>query len=205
MTRAVAPTAPVRGRVTSADGTVVAYERRGEGPPLVLVGGALSPRRGEWRLAGLLAERFTTYTYDRRGPGGGAAGCGPEREVDDLAALVAEAGPGAGVHGLPSGGALVLAAAAGVLPVARLSVYEPPYGEDDDAHDGVPSELLARVRQRVLVLDGGASPRWPRGAARAVARALPHARHGTLTGQPMWWPRTPWPRSWRRSTRGERG
>ncbi|MEU3450498.1 alpha/beta fold hydrolase [Streptomyces thermolilacinus] len=184
MTRAVASAAPVRGRVTSADGTTVAYERRGEGPPLVLVGGALSPGPGEWRLAGLLAERFTTYTYDRRGPGGGAAGCGPEREVEDLAAVVAQAGPDAGVHGLSSGGALVLAAAAaGVLPVARLSVYEPPYGADDDAHDGVPSELLARVRQRVLVLDGGASPRWLRDAARAVARALPYARHSTLTGQ----------------------
>ncbi|MFI6415473.1 alpha/beta fold hydrolase [Streptomyces sp. NPDC050585] len=186
MTRAAAPAAPVPGWVTSADGTPIAYERRGGGPPLVLVGGALSTGVGAWRLAGLLAERFTTYTYDRRGRGGSgceAAAYDPRREVEDLAAVLAVAGAGAGVHGLSSGGALVLEAAAAGVPMGRVSVYEPPYGADEDAHDGVPVHRLARVRRRVLVLDGGASPQWLRDAARAVARALPYGRHATLTGQ----------------------
>ncbi|WP_228983850.1 alpha/beta fold hydrolase [Streptomyces sp. DH12] len=180
------PAATVEGRVASADGTPIAYRRCGGGPPLVLVGGALSPGGWELRLAGLLAGRFTTYTYDRRGrggSGGGAGGYAPEREVEDLAAVVAAAGAGAGVHGTSSGGALALEAAAAGVPMGRLSVYEPPYGADGDVHDGVPAGLLAGIHARVLVLDGGASPRWLRDAARAVAGALPQGRHTTLTGQ----------------------
>lgn len=47
----------------------------------------------------------------------------------------------------------------------------------------VPTERLATVTTRVLVIDGGASPSWLRDAARTVAHALPNARHSTLTGQ----------------------
>ncbi|KUH38095.1 MULTISPECIES: alpha/beta fold hydrolase [Streptomyces] len=180
------PAATAGGRVTSADGTPIAYRRCGGGPPLVLVGGALSPGGWERRLAELPAGRFTTYTYDRRGRGGsgcGAAGHAPEREVEDLAAVVAVAGAGAGVHGTSTGGALALEAAAAGVPVGRLSVYEPPYGADDDAHDGVPAWRLAGIHARVLVVDGGASPRRLRDTARAVAGALPYGRHTTLTGQ----------------------
>ncbi|QGV78370.1 alpha/beta fold hydrolase [Streptomyces ficellus] len=241
-----------RGTVTSGDGTLLAYERRGEGPPLVLVSGALGTRASEAALAGLLAPHFTTYTYDRRGRGDSGDGAGPpvrhavEREVDDLAAVIATAGGGAAVHGTSSGGALALEAAAAGLPITRLSVYEPPYDTDPAARDGfteraqrlgrlladgrrgdalalflsdtpaaelaglraspqwpalealahtlpydhavlgdslVPAARLAAVTARVLVIDGGASPAWLRDTARAVAHALPNARHSTLTGQ----------------------
>ncbi|MFC8176458.1 alpha/beta fold hydrolase [Streptomyces sp. NPDC057325] len=158
------------GRVTSRDGTPVAYERYGDGdgPPLVLVGGAPGAAVGERALAGLLARSFPVVAYARRGRGGAV-----EREIEDLAAVLAAAGPGAAVHGAGAGGALVLAAAAAGLPVGTVSVYEPaPTGAS-----------LGRVSARVLVVDGGASPAEARRAARALAAALPRARHRTLTGQ----------------------
>ncbi|MFB8121995.1 alpha/beta fold hydrolase [Streptomyces bacillaris] len=120
-------------RTLSADSTPIAYRRRGEGPPLVLVGGALGTAAADAPLAALLAARFTVVTYDRRGrgasgaaeDGGGVAGV--RREIEDLAAVVAAAGPGASVFGMSSGGALALEAAAAGLPVELLAVYEPPY------------------------------------------------------------------------------
>ncbi|MFJ7989342.1 alpha/beta fold hydrolase [Streptomyces sp. NPDC096351] len=229
------PPAGVRGRVVSRDGTPIAYERYGEGPPLVLVSGALGTAAGERLLGGLLARRFSVVAYDRRGRGGSGDG-GPyavEREVEDLAAVVGAAGPGAALHGTGTGGALVLAAVAAGLPAGAVSVFEPPYsaaaaerrhrvaellgagrpaealdlflaestvpaelrpGLAELAHtlaydvavlgDGtVPEGLLARIRARVLVVDGGASPAGTRQAARAVTESLPRARHRTLTGQ----------------------
>jgi pimeloyl-ACP methyl ester carboxylesterase len=58
--------------IRSLDGTAIACDRSGTGEPLVLVGGAFSYRRypGQVKLAELLAERFTVYSYDRRGRGG---------------------------------------------------------------------------------------------------------------------------------------
>ncbi len=119
-------------RILSADSTPIACHRRGEGPPLVLVGGALGTAAADASLAALLAARFTVVTYDRRGRGasgsGGAGGvAGVRREIEDLAAVVTAAGPGASVFGMSSGGALALEAAAAGLPVELLAVYEPPY------------------------------------------------------------------------------
>ncbi|MFJ1591724.1 alpha/beta fold hydrolase [Kitasatospora albolonga] len=130
-------------RILSADGTSIACRRQGEGPPLVLVGGALSSAATDAPLAALLAPRFTVVTYDRRGRGasgsGGAAGvrgeptkdgsgaAGVRGEIEDLTAVVGAAGPGASVFGMSSGGALALEAAAAGLPVELLAVYEPPY------------------------------------------------------------------------------
>ncbi|MFJ8662640.1 alpha/beta fold hydrolase [Streptomyces sp. NPDC093795] len=175
-----------RGRVTSRDGTPIAYERYGDGPPIVLVSGALGTAATERPLGLLLARGFSVVAYDRRGRGG-SGDTGPyavEREIEDLAAVVAEAGAGGAPHdgvalyGTGTGGVLALAAVAAGLPVGHLSVYEPPYSVET-----VPERLLVRVHARVLVVDGGASPAGTRRAARALAAALPRARHRTLTGQ----------------------
>jgi pimeloyl-ACP methyl ester carboxylesterase len=117
------------GKALSDDGTVIAYESRGEGPPVVLVGGALCAGAADAPLAGLLAARFRVLTYDRRGRGGsGSTGeYAVEREIEDLAAVIAEAGGAAAVHGTSSGGVLALRAAAAGVPITRLSVYEPPF------------------------------------------------------------------------------
>ncbi|MFI8960690.1 alpha/beta fold hydrolase [Streptomyces sp. NPDC053493] len=164
-----------RGLVTAQDGTRIEYERYGDGPPVILVGGAPGAAGSERPLAGLLARRFSVVAYGRRA----AADC-VRREIDDLAALVDAVGGADGtavVHGTASGGALVLAAAAAGLPVGPVSVYEPPYGGSLEAG------RLDRVHARVLVVDGGASPAGTRRAARTIAAAVPRGRHRTLTGQ----------------------
>lgn len=117
-------------KAISRDGTPIAYERRGEGPPLILVGGAFSTGAAEGPLAALLAPHFGVVTYDRRGRGdsGDTAPYAVAREVEDLAALIeGEGGGPVSVYGMSSGGALVLEAAASGLPFTRIAVYEPPY------------------------------------------------------------------------------
>ncbi|MDT4933951.1 MAG: hypothetical protein QOK11_1843, partial [Pseudonocardiales bacterium] len=121
--------------VTSSDGTTIAYDRRGTGEPLILVGGAfqhraIDPRTGE--LAELLAADFTVFHYDRRGRGDSTdTGLyAVEREIEDLGALVEQAGGSAFLFGMSSGAALVLDAAARGLGVPKLAVYEPPFVVD---------------------------------------------------------------------------
>ncbi|MFF2773568.1 alpha/beta fold hydrolase [Streptomyces sp. NPDC058052] len=164
--------------VVSRDGTTIAYGRYGAGagdrPAVVLVSGALGTGAGQAPLARLLARDFPVFVYDRRGHGrsGGSGPYAVEREYEDLAAVLAAAGPGAAVHGSGTGGALALAAAAAGVPVAAVSVFEPPC-----------PGLCPEVHARVLVVDGGASPAPVRRAARALSAFLPRARHRTLTGQ----------------------
>jgi hypothetical protein len=121
-------------RATSKDGTSIAYERVGAGPPVILVGGGLVDRSENAPLAAALASHFTVYNYDRRGRG--ASGDTPpyavERELEDIEALVADAGRPAHLYGVSSGGALVLEAAAAGIAVDRLAVYEVPYNMADE-------------------------------------------------------------------------
>src|SRR5690606_33992953 len=51
-----------------------------------------------------------------------------QREVEDLAALIDEAGGRASVYGHSSGAALVLHAAAAALPIDKIVLHEPPFG-----------------------------------------------------------------------------
>ncbi|MGW9249134.1 alpha/beta fold hydrolase [Streptomyces badius] len=145
-------------RILSADGTPIAYRRQGEGPPLVLVGGALSVAATDAVLAALLAPRFTVVTYDRRGRGasGDTGRCTVAREVEDLAAVVGAAGAGASVFGMSAGGALALEAAAAGLPVELLAVYEPPY---TPGASGLrfKARCTARLRQLLAAGDRGAA------------------------------------------------
>ncbi|MEV8456996.1 alpha/beta fold hydrolase [Streptomyces sp. NPDC052095] len=237
-------------KILSRDGTSIAYRHRGEGPPVVLVGGSLDTAETGAPLARLLAPRFRVVTYDRRGRGASGDG-GPyarEREIEDLAALVGSVGGAASVFGVGAGGALALEARAAGVPMDLVAVYEPPYtpgaaglrykacctdrlrrlldcGDRAGAVElylsvtGVPSDLIARMRRaplwnglvamahtlayddallgdgsipaerfaavttRTLVVCGGASPTPARMSARALADALPRARHRILTGQ----------------------
>jgi pimeloyl-ACP methyl ester carboxylesterase len=116
-------------KVQSRDGTAVAFDRAGLGLPVIVVGGALSDRLAAATLAVLLAPRFTVLTYDRRGRGdsGDVPPYAVEREVEDVEALIAEAGGSAFVFGHSSGAALALEAAARGLAITRLALYEPPF------------------------------------------------------------------------------
>jgi pimeloyl-ACP methyl ester carboxylesterase len=117
--------------LTSADGTTIAYTSTGAGPAVILVDGAMCYRGAGPMdaMAAQLRDVFTVYTYDRRGRGESAdtAPYSAEREVEDLRALVADAGGTAGVYAMSSGGALALATAAADPGITRLALYEPPY------------------------------------------------------------------------------
>ena len=200
------------GSVTSRDGTEIAFDRHGEGPPVVLVGGAfqhraIDPRTA--RLASLLGERFTIYHYDRRGRGdsGDAEEYSPEREVEDLEALIEVAGGSAFVFGNSSGAALALDAAASGLAVERLALYEAPFIVDD-SRTPVPEDYRERLVETILAgrrgdavelfLTGPAevpaefvaqmrqAPIWP--AFEAVAHTLAYDAafmEGTQLGRPL--------------------
>jgi pimeloyl-ACP methyl ester carboxylesterase len=142
--------------VSSHDGTTIAYERVGAGPALVLVDGAMCYRQfGPCRdLAMKLADRFTVYFYDRRGRGesGDTAPYAPEREFEDLAAVIGAAGGTASVFGFSSGGALALQAAASGVPMTRVASYEAPFiGEV--VVKGKTVDALAQLNQRLAAGD----------------------------------------------------
>jgi pimeloyl-ACP methyl ester carboxylesterase len=117
--------------VTSRDGSRIAYDHYGSGPPVILVGGALGYRKFSKmeELAQLLAERCTVINYDRRGRGDSTE-VKPfvlEREIEDIQALIETEGGTASLWGWSSGGALALRATGAAIGVERLSVYEVPF------------------------------------------------------------------------------
>ncbi|MYS11028.1 alpha/beta fold hydrolase [Streptomyces sp. SID6041] len=138
--------AGTEARVVSADGTEIAFEQSGSGPAVVLVASALADRSDTTRLAGLLAEHFTVINYDRRGRGssGDARAYAPDREIEDIAALVEHVGGQASLFGSSSGAVLALRAAAAGVNVDRLALYEPPFvvAEGDD---GPPGDLAHQI------------------------------------------------------------
>jgi len=120
-------------RATSADGTSIAYERYGEGPVVVLVGGAFCDRGALREVAQALAGHgFTGVTYDRRGRGesGDTQPYSVAREIEDLAVLIEsnrEQSSAAYAFGVSSGGALVIEALAAGTPLDKGAVLEVPY------------------------------------------------------------------------------
>lgn len=129
--------------VESADRTKIAFDRSGGGPPLVIVLGAFCDRSTSKPLATLLAASYTVYEYDRRGRGdsGNGVPCSIEREVEDLAAVIAATGQPPFVYGHSSGGILALEAAARGVEMRGLAVYEPPYTGDRDPGPGFGQHL----------------------------------------------------------------
>jgi pimeloyl-ACP methyl ester carboxylesterase len=116
--------------VTSADETRIALERVGDGAPVVLIGGAYNDRSTMAALAATLAPDFTAITYDRRGRGDSGnndRSFDINREFDDLAAVIEQAGGTVSVFGHSSGGVLAIGAVLRGLPIGRLAVYEPSY------------------------------------------------------------------------------
>ncbi len=137
-------------KVISADGTAIAFGKSGSGPPLILVDGAFGHRSfgPNVKLAPRLAEHFTVFTYDRRGRGdsGDTPPYAVEREVEDLDALIRQAGGSASVYGISSGVALALEAANHGLAIDRLALYEPPFVVDD-SRPPIPDDYLAQLNE----------------------------------------------------------
>jgi pimeloyl-ACP methyl ester carboxylesterase len=121
------------GFVKSKDGTQIAFDKTGAGPAIILVNGALSYRAvyDDKALLSALSKDFTIYTYDRRGRGKSTdtKPYSVEREIEDIEALIKDAGGSAYLYGASSGAALSLLAAArlGKSGIRKLALYEPPY------------------------------------------------------------------------------
>jgi pimeloyl-ACP methyl ester carboxylesterase len=123
---------------TSKDGTRIAFDKTGAGPAVIIVNGALAYRAndGDESLAAALAKDFTVYTYDRRGRGE-STDTQPydvQREIEDIEALIEDAGGTARLYGISSGAALSLRAAAsfGKTKILQLALYEPPYSANSE-------------------------------------------------------------------------
>lgn len=124
-------------KVFSKDGTSIAYDMVGQGPAVLLVGGAFSYRAypGSVKLAELLSKNFAVINYDRRGrdDSSDTQPYAVEREIEDLMALINAAGGSAYVFGMSSGAVLSLRAAASGFNIEKLTLYQPPFIVDINA------------------------------------------------------------------------
>jgi pimeloyl-ACP methyl ester carboxylesterase len=140
-------------KVISKDGTPIAFDQLGTGPALILVGGALSVRSHPVviQLAERLAADFSVFNYDRRGRGdsGDTPPYAVKREVEDIEALIDEAGGSAFIYGHSSGAVLALEAASR-LParVKKLALYEPPFILND-SRPPAPADYVAQINQAI--------------------------------------------------------
>jgi alpha-beta hydrolase superfamily lysophospholipase len=134
--------------VRSADGTAIAYETLGSGPPLIAVCGATCDRALMRPTAQALGEHFTTVDYDRRGRGdsGDTPPHAVEREVEDVATLIDAVGGRAHLYGHSSGAGLVLHAVAAGLAVDRFVLHDPPYSPDDESARAEARSFAATLR-----------------------------------------------------------
>lgn len=169
--------------VISADGTIIAYDRSGQGPAVVLVAAASATAADEGPLAAALAPDFTVYAYDRRGKGnsGDLAPYAVAREVEDLAAVIEAAGGSAFVFGHSSGAVLALEAALS-LPgnIKKLALYEAPFIVDD-SRPPTPDGFLVQLNDLLVAgRRGEAVELWQRNIG------LPDEMIAQFRRSPMW-------------------
>ncbi|ONI86587.1 hypothetical protein ALI144C_11405 [Actinosynnema sp. ALI-1.44] len=117
------------GTVISADGTPIDFDRTGSGPAVVVLSAGPNDRSPNQPLVDALKPFLTVYTYDHRGRGrsGDTPPHTAEREFEDLAAVIAEAGGSAGVFGSSGNGNIAIEAALHGVPISRIAMWEPPY------------------------------------------------------------------------------
>ena len=136
-------------KVLSKDGTPIAFDQSGEGPPIILVVGAFNTNSTGAPLAAQLSKHFTVFNYDRRGRGasGDTLPFAIEREIEDIDALITYAGGSAFVFGHSSGGILALEAAQ-LLParITKLALYEPPF-IIDNSRPPVPQDCIQHLNE----------------------------------------------------------
>ena len=134
----------------SKDRTKIAYDKTGQGPALILVAGAFQGRMAMSAYAESLSRNFTVYNYDRRGRGesGDTQPYAIKREIEDIDALIQEAGRSAFVFGGSSGGVLTLDAAVHGSLITKLAVYEPPFVVDD-SRDPVAEDMVEQLKELI--------------------------------------------------------
>ena len=147
------------GTVTSTDGTMIAYERQGNGDPVIVVNTVAEDRSGLSGVAGLLSEHLTVYTYDRRGRGdsGDTKPYAPQREVEDLTALIETAGQRVGLISGSAGCVLCLDAATALGDSVRsLYLFEPPFIVND-SRPPMPTDHIEHLESLVATGDRSAA------------------------------------------------
>ena len=171
--------------VRSKDGTEIVFDRVGDGPALVLVEAAMQTRQGPGiaELAERLADRFTVYSYDRRGRGDSrdTSPYAREREIEDLEAVVAEAGGSAFAVGGSSGGVVALDAAASGSPLTKVALYEPPFIVDD-SRPPVPDDYVPQLESRIAEGRPGDAVEY----FLTTAIGMPAEMVGGMRQSPMW-------------------
>ncbi|WP_222918597.1 alpha/beta fold hydrolase [Natrinema sp. SYSU A 869] len=124
---------------TSADGTPIAYERTGSGPPIVLVygNGDILQFWEEGGVRSAFADQYTVHTIERRGRGesGDAAEYKLEREAEDVAAVVEAIDEPVTLLGHSGGALYSLEAALRTDNLRTLILYEPPIQVGDNELD----------------------------------------------------------------------
>jgi pimeloyl-ACP methyl ester carboxylesterase len=189
--------------ISSADGTKIAYDKQGEGPALILIDGAMCTRSSGSKpeLASFLAPHFTVYSYDRRGRGdsGDTLPYAVDREIEDIEALIDDAGGVAYLYGHSSGAALAMEAAVELgSKVTKLAMYDAPYNDDPTARRAW-GEYIRQLTQALAAgrrgdavalfmryvgmpesqIDGmRRTPFWP--AAEAIAPTLAYDHAGVM-------------------------
>jgi pimeloyl-ACP methyl ester carboxylesterase len=139
-------------KVTSKDGTEIAFEKSGNGPALIIVGGSLADHQFYGPLADELAKHFMVYNFDRRGRGqsGNTGAYAVEREIEDVAALIDFAKESVCMYGHSAGSALALRAAAAGLNITKVALADPPFtsrGRNDEEAKTEFAEEAARIKE----------------------------------------------------------
>ncbi len=169
-------------KVTSTDGTPIAYRRSGEGPPLVLVHGT-SADHSRWApVLPAFEKRYTVYAIDRRGRGssGDSEDFALEREFEDVAAVVDSLGEPVNLLGHSYGGLCALEAALLSRNLRALVLYEPPI--EPTGAEINPPELIERFE---TLLHAGDRDEAVATMAREVAGQPPEVVAYMRT-QPQW-------------------
>lgn len=137
--------------ITSADGTLIAYEKTGSGPAIIVVSNVAEDHTGVAPLVETLSKDFTVLSFDRRGRGasGDPQPYDPAHEIEDIAALIDIAG-GSAVLTSGSGGCAIVLDAASALgdKVTGVCLFDPPFFVDD-SRPPAPAEYVERVEELV--------------------------------------------------------
>ena len=167
--------------ITSTDGTMIAYQRSGTGPPLVLVHGTTADHTRWVPILPTLEQHFTVYALDRRGRGesGDAEQYAIEREFEDLVALVNSIEEPVFLLGHSYGALCSLEAARRTTHLKKLVLYEPPIPTGIEIYQ---HEFVSRIQ---TLLDAGDREGAVTTFLRDVARVPPHEME-ILRSAPSW-------------------
>jgi pimeloyl-ACP methyl ester carboxylesterase len=146
--------------VTSKDGIPIAYERSGEGLPLVLIHGAAADHTRWTPILPKLEKHFTVYAVDRRGRGqsGDVEPYTIEREYEDVVAVVDSIPGPVNLLGHSYGAICSLEASLKTSNLRKLILYEPPIPTDakrnypPDAVERMNSYLHVGEREKALLI-----------------------------------------------------